>query len=158
MRTDLRSIVDCLEKTPEILIQLLDDIPKAVRHDQRRKGKWSIHENACHLAQAEVMIHDRFRVFEVEARPVFEPYIPGETFEQDLRSLDLEGELVGFQVLRAQTVDQLRQFTPDIWAKSATHPQYRIYNPGILARHTLMHDHLHMYRMEELWLSHDEYL
>jgi len=29
---------------------------------------------------------------------------------------------------------------------------------GGLERHILMHDHWHMYRMEELWLTRDAYL
>ena len=48
--------------------------------------------------------------------------------------------------------------TPADWEKTATHPEYEQYSLIILARHILMHDHWHMYRMEELWLTRDEYL
>ena len=44
------------------------------------------------------------------------------------------------------------------WQKTATHPEYAQYSFYILVRHILMHDHWHMYRMEELWLTRDEYL
>lgn len=37
-------------------------------------------------------------------------------------------------------------------------PEYALYSLFILARHILMHDHGHIYRMEERWLTRDAYL
>ena len=52
----------------------------------------------------------------------------------------------------------IRSADKSIWIKEAEHPEYHIYTPYIMLRHRLMHDHFHMYRIEELWLTNEEYL
>jgi hypothetical protein len=66
--------------------------------------------------------------------------------------------LAAFSAGRNDQIAELEKATPDDWEKVATHPEYTHYTLYILARHILMHDHWHMYRMEELWLTRDEYL
>ena len=44
-----------------------------------------------------------------------------------------------------------------IWQRTAKHLEYDQYSFYILTRHVLMHDHWHMYRMEELWYAKDAY-
>jgi hypothetical protein len=56
------------------------------------------------------------------------------------------------QILLLENADDIT------WQKTATHPEYETYSLYILTRHTLMHDHWHMYRIEELWLTRDSYL
>ena len=55
-------------------------------------------------------------------------------------------------------LDLIREAPPDLWDKNATHPEYGIYTPEIMIRHIMIHDYLHMYRIEELWLTKPEYL
>jgi hypothetical protein len=40
--------------------------------------------------------------------------------------------------------------------KSAGHEECSEYTLYIMLRHTLTHDHVHIYRMEELWLTQDK--
>lgn len=141
-----------------ILRNFMREIPKQEHMEERRKGKWTIHENACHLAQAEKMINARFKKFKEEGKPNFQPYLPGTTTVQNLLDLDLEEQLLLFASTRNETVDLLKEFDESTWGKDAIHPEYRKYNARILARHTLMHDHFHMYRIEELWLTKTEFL
>ncbi len=155
---DLHNIISCLEQSPKILSSMIEDIPFELLKTARKPGKWSIHENACHLSQAEHMINGRFTKFVEFENPAFEPYLPGSTVEENLLSLDLHDELAHFKQLRADTVDLLKMYDPSIWSRKANHPQYSKYDARILARHTLMHDHFHMYRIEELWLTKDEFL
>mgnify|MGYP002623954987 CR=1 FL=1 len=156
---DTEVLIDCLAKTPLILSDFLQEIPSDRLKERRRPGKWSIHENVCHLAQAEKMIHERFERFRDEVCPVFSPYLPGATVsDSDLMDLNLSEEVNSFTELRAKTVKLLKRYDDSVWGKSAEHPQYYTYNARILLRHTLMHDHFHMYRIEELWLSKPEFL
>ncbi len=55
-------------------------------------------------------------------------------------------------------MELLSKLDKSVWEKTATHPEYEHYSLYILARHILIHDHWHMYRMEELWLTRDDYL
>ncbi len=156
---DIPILIQCLENSPIIFKNLIDAIPPELLKQKRIKGKWSIHEHACHLAQAEKMIYERFEVFEKEERPVFLPYIPGKTIPVGhLLQLDLNIELNSFFNLRKRMVELLNGFSEDIWHKKANHHEYNEYSSYILLRHTLMHDHFHMYRIEELWLTKEEYL
>ena len=156
---DRAVLIDGLSNSPLILKEFLKQIPKEELKVRRIPGKWSIHENACHLAIAEEMIFERFQRFEADAKPTFNPYIPGKTTpSDDLIDLDLEACLKGYQHIRSEMVKLLESYSEDIWAKKGTHPQYKQYDAHILMRHTLMHDHFHMYRIEELWLTNDGYL
>jgi len=47
---------------------------------------------------------------------------------------------------------------PEASVKETSRPEYENYSLFILVRHILMHNHWHMYRMEELWLTRDAYL
>jgi hypothetical protein len=49
----------------------------------------------------------------------------------------------------------LKRLKPEGWKNRARHPEYDEYTPYIMARHVLLHDNLHMYRMEELWMARD---
>jgi len=45
-----------------------------------------------------------------------------------------------------------------VWEKRAVHLEFEFYTAGILVRHISMHDCWHMYRIEELWITKDEFL
>ena len=153
------ALIQGLKHSPLLLRELLGQISYEERKLHRIPDKWSIHEHACHLAQAEIMIYDRFQTFKFEPKPEFHPYLPGTTVADDeLIHLDFDEQLDSFTLQRSKTVELLESFEDSIWEKAAIHPQYSQYSTHILLRHTLMHDHFHMYRIEELWLTRSDYL
>jgi len=149
-----------LSNSPSLLKELLDEIPHSMLKLRRIKGKWSIHEHACHLAEAHQMMMERFKKFKTEKNPVFVPYLPDslDIAEDYLLKMDIDACLEQFISDRKKMVDYLQTFEEADWKNNAQHPEYRIYNADIFLRHIVMHDHLHMYRIEELWLTTDEYL
>lgn len=152
-------IMECLRQSPEILQGLVNSIPIDGLNTRRIPGKWSIHEHVCHLAEAEAMIFDRFRQFRNLDQPVFEPYLPeGPEQNDSIEPVEIETALADFKNLRGQMIDFVGSFDDKAWNKRALHHEYTIYNAMILLRHTLMHDHFHMYRIEELWLTKESYL
>ncbi len=156
---DIPVIINALSQSPGLLRGLLAQVPNTVIKTCRRSGKWSVHENACHLGQTEKMIYERFKAFRDQSHPSFSPYLPGKTIvAKNLLQLDLDKSLDQFAEDRKQLVRLVSAFSANIWQKEAQHPEYHHYNAQILLRHTLMHDHFHMYRIEELWLTKDEYL
>lgn len=157
--TEKETLLTSLSNTPFLLRQFVNQIPGNLLKKRRKPGKWTIHENACHIAQAEIMIYERFKKFEVEDQPEFKPYLPGVTISDEaLIDLDLESEMDQFEDRRKQTVELLNRFNKATWNKIGFHNEYNSYTPFILLRHTLMHEYLHMYRMEELWLTKEAYL
>ena len=155
---DIAILIDCLEQSPVILRNLLQQVDPSLYRQRRRPEKWSIHENACHFAQAEAMINGRFQRFVAEDRPDFNVYLPGKTVSDNLIDLDMEEQVNRFATLRSETIQLLRSYDEQTWQKEADHPEYTQYGSYILLRHTLMHDHFHMYRIEELGFTRQEYL
>lgn len=91
--------------------------------------------------------------------PEFIPYIPGEEEDADRPpAVAMPAALDAFNQYREKQVALLETVDDITWQKAGRHPEYTRYSLYILARHILMHDHGHMYRMEELWLTRDEYL
>ncbi len=148
-----------LAEAPNLLEDLLAEIPNDLLKIRRIKGKWSIHEHACHLAEAQRMIIGRFKRFKQEKNPTFVPYLPGTTVPDDnLAKMDLPEQLADFRANRQVMVDLLRSYTEADWSNEGSHPEYKQINALLWLRHVLMHDHFHMYRIEELWLTTEEYL
>ncbi len=151
--------INQLEQNSVIYEDLLSDIPRDILKVHRLGGKWSIHEHACHMAEVEHLMYDRFLTFHNVEYPVFQPFLQ-EKARPDIHLLELnfDKSVRQFKEERRKTVQLIRGFSDIDWKKEATHPEYKQYNAKILLRHLIMHDHFHMYRMEELWLTRDPYL
>jgi hypothetical protein len=157
---NLPDILACLEKAPALLGALLADIPAGLLQQRRIPGKWSIHEHACHLATVERDgMFARWDRFQSEDRPAFTP-LSGESYPPDYYlNMDLEKTLQAFPASRSELIRRARAVAdPAFWRRQADHPEYQLYTPFVMLRHIMMHDHLHMYRIEELMITRDDYL
>ena len=156
---DIGKIIQNLRNAPNILANLVKNIPADLLKKNRKNGKWCIHSHACHLAVSQPVLLDRFDKFIEQKQPEFRPYFPDKDFgESYLLTLDLEEHLKLFRLYRKNLVEKIDLVNNDFWDKKAIHPEYEIYTPYIMLRHIIMHDYLHMYRIEELWLTRPEYL
>jgi hypothetical protein len=156
---DIPEIIRCLQQSPVILKNLLMQIPPGLYKIWRIPGKWSIHEHACHIATGDQLgFIDRFKQFISEQKPKIKP-LSGDSFPPDyLIKMDLDEALNVFFEKRKELVNLVSSADESIWIKEAEHPEYQIYTPYIMLRHRLMHDYFHMYRIEELWLTNDDFL
>ncbi len=155
---DIPAIMESLRNAPAILQGLVSTIPEAALQRKRCADCWTITKHILHLAQVQPMMSERVRRIIDEEHAVFVPFLPGkdESAAPALET-DVQKSLQIFSEQRKQQVKMLECCTPEIWQKTATHPEYEPYGLYILARHIVMHDHWHMYRMEELWLTTDAY-
>lgn len=148
-----------LASGPAFLRDLLSQIPADLLKKPRKPGKWTIHEHAVHLTVIDDVMIGRLGLFRARPRPSIVPYQPGEGVAAvDLFAMDLTQRLEIFEQSRPRLVDAFRALAPADWQKQADHPEYIIYTPRIMLRHLVMHEHLHGYRIEELWLTKDELL
>lgn len=156
---DIPQIICCLEQSPVILKNLLTQIPPELHKVRRIPDKWSIHEHACHIATGDQSgFIDRFKQFLNEQKPKIKP-LSGESFPPDyLIKMELNEALDIFFEKRKELISLVNSADKSIWTKEAEHPEYKIYTPYMMFRHRLLHDHFHMYRIEELWLTNEEYL
>jgi hypothetical protein len=139
---------------PAFLRELLSAIPAEFVRERRKQGKWTIHEHAVHLTMVDDVMIPRLVAFREQASPQIVPYQPGPDEEEgSMLRLDLAERLDRFDRTRAALIDAFSALARTDWDKRARHPQYIEYSPRIMLRHLLMHDHLHCYRIEELWLT-----
>lgn len=68
--------IECLERTPVILNHLLSQIPESRYTEKRVATKWCIHEQVCHLVDAQKILIERFKQFEREKNPLMKSYHP----------------------------------------------------------------------------------
>jgi hypothetical protein len=156
---DLKQIIAGLGQTPKLLSKLLSEIPPERMKERRIPGKWSIHEHAVHLAEAQAMLNGRLKRFAEEPGPKFVPYLPGKgEAKVELLSLDLKDRVAEFRRLREEAIEFAKAQNAEYWQREGEHPEYERYTPFIMLRHMLLHDHLHLYRIEELALTRDAYL
>ncbi len=156
---NIPDLLEGLRRTPRILTEFVKTIPESRMEQRRGEGFWTIAEHVNHLAQVQPMLLKRIQQFMIEDRPEFIPYIPGDDEDQAApRRIDVATALERFANDRQQQLALLEDADATTWQKAAIHPEYEHYSLHILARHLLMHDFWHMYRMEELWLTRDAYL
>jgi hypothetical protein len=157
---DIPDLLEGLERSAGILSAFVRTIPADALHRRRNADCWTPAEHVSHLAQVQPMLLERLQRFRDEDHPVFVPYIPGEGEEEPDKPavVPIDAALEQFARYRVEQTDLLAAAGVATWEKSGAHPEFAHYSCYILARHILMHDHWHMYRMEELWLTRDDYL
>jgi uncharacterized damage-inducible protein DinB len=156
---DTPDLIDGLKRSGRILAGFVETIPAEKMNLLRGEGFWSIAEHVSHLAQVQPMLFERLERFISEDRPEFVPYIPGDgETESRPPAMEMNAALESFAHQRDRQIALLEKAETADWHKTGIHPQYELYTMHILVRHILMHDHWHMYRMEELWLARDAHL
>ena len=154
-----KELLTGLADSPAIMRQFALSIPKTALDRRRGQGFWTIREHLAHLAEVQPMISARLTRVLTEDKPVFVPYFPDENETESRPPLpELQTILDDFERERRSQLGMLRTLTPADWKRTAVHPEYDRYGLEILVRHMLLHDYSHLYRVEELWLTKDEYL
>jgi uncharacterized damage-inducible protein DinB len=149
-------LVAALERAPAIVIPLVRQANPAILKRRPAAGEWSIHENACHLAEVHPLFFRRLDLMLSERNPAITSYEPGRDDPDDaLLKLDLDDSLRRFKDDRARLVARLRQLSDGDWIRTAQHEEYNSYSVFTMFRHLALHDFHHAYRIEELLLRKD---
>ena len=150
------ALVDALERAPSVVIPLVRQASAEIVKRRPAPGEWSIHENACHLAEVHPLFFRRLDLMLAEDDPRIISYDPGRDDPDDaLLKLDLDDSMRRFTQDRAQLVERLRALSPNDWARTARHEEYNSYSIFTMFRHLALHDFHHAYRIEELLLRRD---
>lgn len=151
MNRDIETLLNALAETPRLLKELITEIDSELYKKKIIKDKWSIHEHATHVAVGDIYgFQKRLIDFRQETKPTFEP-LSGDNFDQDFFiKLDLNKSINDFFEIRLRTIELAKEFNKNDWNKLAIHPEYKTYTPYIMLRHLLMHDHNHLYKIEDM--------
>ena len=154
--TSVNALIEALERAPAVVIPLVRQANPAILTRRPAPGEWSIHENACHLAEVHPLFFQRLDLMLAETHPAITPYDPGRDEPEDaLLKLDLDASLRRFEADRARLVGRLKTLGAADWARTAEHGEYNAYSIFIMFRHLALHDFDHAYRIEELLLRKD---
>ncbi len=154
--TSVEELIATLERAPAIVIPLVRQAHPAILKRRPPSGEWSIHENACHLAEVHPLFFQRLDLMLSEENPAIRSYDPGRDEPEDaLLQVDLSEALSRFEQDRGRLVDRLRQLRPKDWTRTAQHEEYNSYSVFTMFRHLALHDFFHAYRIEELLLRKD---
>jgi len=154
MNEKIDTLLKALEQTPRLLNELISEIDPKLYAREIIKRKWSIHEHATHIAVGDIYgFQKRLEGFKKYDIPRFEP-LSGESFPITFfKDLDLKKSLNDFFEIRKTTIRLATEFTENDWNKLAIHPEYKTYTPYIMLRHLLMHDHTHLYKIEDMGIG-----
>jgi hypothetical protein len=151
-------IIESLEQTPDLLKGLLKDIPSNLYEVRRLENKWSIHEQVCHLVDAQAILKRRFQIFEKETRPYIPSHDPMAGSTPDYAAMNMRQQLDRFPRIRQELVNMLKKYRESYWDKKGEHEAFTPYSSKILLRHTLLVDHAHLFSIEQLGLTKDEFV
>jgi len=156
MSANLRIVrlLDQLVRGPDLVIDLVNDVPSDRLKRRPIPSKWSAHEHACRLAAVQPLFMSRLDLMLREPGPVIRPYNPVDDDAEDaLLAVDLAEAMRRYRCERAEMVARLGALTPAQWECSASHPEYNAYSIFIMFRHLALHDLYHAYRIEERLLE-----
>jgi hypothetical protein len=149
----IASLMVALSAGPELVESLLADVPVGLLKVRPAKG-WSLHEHAVHVTRVDALMAERSARMLAEDDPVIEGVGPSPEEEAGANlELDLASTLARWHELRAATLERLAALSPAQWTRSARHEEYEHYSVFTMHRHLLLHEQLHMFRMEELSLE-----
>jgi hypothetical protein len=151
---EIKPILNALSETPRLLKELINEIDPLLYQKHIIKGKWTIHEHATHIAVGDIYgFQKRLLLFKEEDKPTFKP-LSGDNFRESFfMDLDLNKTIHNFFEVRQNTIELANSINKKHWQKLANHPEYKKYTPYMMLRHLLMHDHHHLYQIEDMGLG-----
>ncbi len=152
--TNIDNVLHQLALGPDLVVPLVQEVPRAILKRRPSPGVWSAHEHACHLPAVQPMMLERLEYILSDDSPVITPYEPASDDPDDaLLVVDLDEALERFRQERHAMVNRLRQLQPEQWAMTAEHGEYSHYSVFIMFRHLALHDLYHAYRIEQRLLN-----
>jgi DinB superfamily len=154
--SDTTTLIAALEIAPGIIIPLIREVPPQYLKRRPSPTKWSAHEHACHLSDADGPFLARLDLMVSAPAPYIRSMLPSPEEESGaLLSMDLDEALDQYVRERTSLVKRLKELSVEDWQRTAEHEEYSHYSVLIMFRHLLMHEMLHAYRIEELMLKKD---
>jgi hypothetical protein len=144
------TVLDQLARGPQLVRQVIYEMPPELRKRRPAPGVWSAHEHAVHLPAIYPLIIRRLDHMLTDPAPRIKSYEPSrDDADEALLKLNLDTEMDRFERERGALVERLRTLTPEQWQITAEHEEYSHYGVFIMCRHLALHDLHHAYKIEE---------
>ena len=124
--------------------------------DRRRSGtSWTAREHIYHIVNVQEMLLGRITLIRDSDNPVIKPFFP------ENEEIPLYGNMAEamdrFRDWRRKQCDLIGELTPDELVKEARHDEYTEYNILKIINHMIFHEYWHLYRVEEIAHTKDEF-
>ncbi len=157
MQYDRQALTTALGAIPSIVASYVANVPEGDLDARRAPDAWTVREHVYHIAGVQKMLTGRIGTVATEPNPVIVPYFPqNEPAIGDLYP-SVESALADYARNRAEQIALLASIPDGAFEKRAEHPEYREYSLPVILNHMVFHEYWHMYRIEELWLTREEY-
>ena len=157
MIIDNEKLLATLKDLPEIIETYFRNIPEDILDKKRNETSWTIREHLYHIADVQEMLYARILKIRNEENPIITPYFPENESKQVSQYESVHKALTHYKAIREKQILLINQLTESDFAKDAKHNEYMKYNIPIIINHMIFHEYWHMYRIEEIWLTRDEY-
>lgn len=151
-------LIQMLKNTPKVISDYILIIPENDLNIKRGENFWTIKEHLIHLDYVQDILFDRLLKFKNEEKPKITPYFPENDKIEKNKFNTINDVLNSYKSKRNKQIELINELKNSDIKKEANHDEYKKYNLEIILNHILFHDYWHMYRIEELWLTKDEYL
>ena len=154
---DKENLLKTFEGIPEIIEKYFLNIPEDCLDKKRSEISWTIREHLYHVAGVQDMLYKRILNIKNEENPVVKPYFPENEPEGVSLYESVQKAFSHYKEIRRKQILLINQLTESEFGKEAKHDEYTRYNIPIIINHMIFHEYWHMYRIEEIWLTRDEY-
>lgn len=154
-----KKFLSILLKTPQILQEMMEEIPLHEQKIRRLKNTWSIEEWCWHLIDSQKIFKKRFESIATGSNPLIEMHQPN--FKEPFPlppNIEISKSLNDFRNVRLTQIEWLEHQDQEFWNLPVRHEEYEPFSAGILLRHMMLVDHVHLFQIEKLWLTKEEYL
>ncbi len=142
---------------PDIIETYVKNIPENYFDIKRTDDSWTIREHLYHIVNAQEMLYQRILKIKEEENPVITPYFPENESENNNLYGSIDIAFAKYKKIREKQIDLINQLVEADYSKEAKHGEYINYNIPIILNHIIFHEYWHMYRVEEIWLTKNEY-
>jgi uncharacterized damage-inducible protein DinB len=150
-----KALFNTFRSSPRVISDYLRLLPESSLDQRRSAEAWTIREHLYHVVGVQEMLLGRLRLMREGPGAVIEPFFPLEA--EGPRYPSMEAALDEFARLRVAQAALVKRLRPEVLNRPASHPEYERYSIDILVHHMIYHEYWHLYRMEEIWLTKEEY-
>ena len=118
------ALIKRYEEGPTRFRDAFAKVPREAWKWRPEDGKWSVYEVVCHCADAEMNAASRIRYLVAEEKPAIAGFDQDRWAQVlDYHSEKIELALAAVDVMRALTVNLLKQLPEEAWAAEGTHSE-----------------------------------
>ncbi|HQE57957.1 MAG TPA: DinB family protein [Spirochaetota bacterium] len=147
-----------LKNIPDITNSFISQINDSDFDRKINTESWTIREHLYHICGVQKMLLERIETIKNNIDPVIEPYFPQNDNSIGSKYNSISAALTEYKTYRNQQIEIIESCSEEELRREALHKEYKKYSIPIIVTHMIFHEYWHMYRVEELFLTRDDFI